>query len=45
MIIGFLKLTHKDSNLERQDQNLLCYRLHHGSIMLKATQIYNKKVI
>ncbi len=28
---GFL-LAHKDSNLERQNQNLLCCQLHHGPI-------------
>ena len=29
-------LLRKDSNLEKQSQSLLCYRLHHGEMRVKS---------
>lgn len=40
---GFILLAHKDSNLERQNQNLLCYQLHHGSILLESVANLKQK--
>ena len=33
---GFSLLTYKDSNLECQNQKLVCYQLHHRSVLYKS---------